>query len=289
MRWERLRKSKNVQDNRGRRAAAGGFKISGIVVVIAIVFGLITGQNPLALLQVLGGGGSPAPSPTDSAPSQTGTPDEASEFIRAVLGSTEDVWGQLFASAGQQYQPPQLVLFTQAVRSACGLNSAAVGPFYCPGDRKVYMDLGFFQQLARMGGQGDFAQAYVVGHEVGHHIQNITGIEPRVRRLQSGSRGQPAANQLSVLMELQADCLAGVWAHHADRKWQVLEPGDVEEGLRAAAAIGDDRLQSSSGGQVRPESFTHGTSQQRVQWLKKGLSSGDFDGCDTFGAAGVRL
>ncbi len=287
MRWKDLRRSKNVEDTRGTRSSrAGGMKLSGGMIIIAIIVSLVTGQNPLSLLQLLGGTGSSSQQVPQAR--NPAADDESAQFVSAVLGSTEDVWNQVFRNSGQQYQAPQLRIFEDAVASACGYNSAAVGPFYCPGDRKVYLDLSFFRQLARMGAPGDFAQAYVIGHEVGHHIQNITGIEPRVRRLQrSASKSQ--ANQLSVLMELQADCLAGVWAYHANRAHQVLEPGDVQEGLRAAATIGDDALQSSSGQSVRPESFTHGSSAQRVEWLKLGLSGGNADSCDTFAKAGIRL
>ncbi|MDJ0656959.1 MAG: neutral zinc metallopeptidase [Xanthomonadales bacterium] len=287
MRWRKGRRSTNIEDRRGRRVA-GGAKISGGVIIIALILSFITGQNPLTLLQQMGGVGQVSQAPSGSPVQRSAADQEKADFVAAVLGYTEDVWGELFASAGQQYKEPGLVLFDQAVESACGLNSAAVGPFYCPGDHKVYLELGFFQQLARMGAPGEFAQAYVIGHEVGHHIQNITGIEPRVRQLRR-SAGTTQGNQLSVLMELQADCLAGVWAHHANRRDRILEPGDVEEGLQAAASIGDDRLMAGSGKVVRPESFTHGSSAQRVEWLKRGLRTGDFDACDTFGEAGVRL
>ncbi|MFK7954972.1 MAG: neutral zinc metallopeptidase [Lysobacterales bacterium] len=289
MRWKDLRRSKNVEDTRGTRGTrAGGMKLSGGMIIIAIIVSLVTGQNPLSLLQMLGGAGGNGSTVQTPQASNPAADDEASQFVSAVLGSTEDVWSRVFRSSGQQYQAPRLRIFENAVASACGYNSAAVGPFYCPGDRKVYLDLSFFRQLAQMGAPGDFAQAYVIGHEVGHHIQNITGIEPRVRRLQqSGNKSQ--ANQLSVLMELQADCLAGVWAYHANQANRVLEPGDVQEGIRAAATIGDDALQSSSGKSVRPESFTHGSSAQRVEWLKLGLSGGNVDSCDTFAKAGVRL
>lgn len=287
MRWKDLRRSRNVEDTRGTRsAAAGGVKLSGAMIVIAVIISLITGQNPLSLLQMLGGAAGPSQPPPAVTPAAD---DEAAQFVSAVLGSTEDVWNKVFASSGQQYAAPRLQIFENGVSSACGYTSAAVGPFYCPGDRKVYLDLGFFRQLAAMGAPGDFAQAYVIGHEVGHHIQNITGIEPRVRQLQQGRRNKQQSNQLSVLMELQADCLAGVWAYHANQASRVLEPGDIQEGLRAAATIGDDALQSSSGQSVRPESFTHGSSAQRVEWLKLGLSQGNADSCDTFAKAGVRL
>ncbi len=290
MRWRGARRSTNIEDRRGRRAA-GGLKLGGGAIVLVVVVSLLTGQNPLSLLQMIGGAGqvSRVPEPAGQPAPRSAAEQEKAEFVAVILGSTEDVWGSLFAQSGQQYQVPDLVLFDQPVRSACGLNSPATGPFYCPGDYKVYLDLGFFRQLERLGAPGDFAQAYVIGHEVGHHVQNITGIEPRGRDLQRRSPDRAVANQLSVLMELQADCLAGVWAHHANRQRRWMEPGDLDEGLTAARSIGDDRLQQRSGGTVRPESFTHGTSAQRAEWLSRGLDSGDFNRCDAFAAAGVTL
>jgi predicted metalloprotease len=213
--------------------------------------------------------------------------DEASRFVRAVLADTEDVWGDQFTRAGRQYVEPTLVLFTEAVQSACGMNSAAVGPFYCPADQKVYIDLSFYRDLAaRFGAPGDFAQAYVIAHEVGHHVQNLLGVSDRVYQLRRRS-SEEEANALSVRQELQADCLAGVWAHHAHEQRQLLEEGDVEEGLTAAAAIGDDRLQRQAGRYVTPESFTHGTSAQRVEWFRRGMQSGSVQECDTFGSVNV--
>jgi len=206
--------------------------------------------------------------------------------LSSVLAMTEDVWDEIFLSNGSRYQPPTMVLFTDAVQSACGYSTSATGPFYCPPDQKLYLDTGFFDQLEAMGGAGDFAEAYVIGHEVGHHIQTLTGTSSWVRELQANARSEAQTNQLQVLMELQADCYAGVWANHANRRERVLEPGDVEEGLAAAAAIGDDRLQRRAGRSVSPESFTHGTSAQRRQWLDTGLRTGDVDACDTFGQAG---
>jgi predicted metalloprotease len=206
------------------------------------------------------------------------------DFVTVVLGSTEDTWGEIFAASGQTYREPGLVLFTDMVQSACGTNSAATGPFYCPPDQKVYIDLGFFRELERIGGAGDFAQAYVLGHEVGHHVQNLVGTTGAVRQAQARSGDRGEANRLSVLLELQADCYAGVWAHQINRRGGavVLEPGDVEEGLRAAAAIGDDRLMRSAGRAANPESFTHGTSEQRASWLRRGLQTGSVEACDTF-------
>jgi predicted metalloprotease len=211
--------------------------------------------------------------------------DKLKDFVSAVLGSTEDTWGELFKQSGRQYVDPKLVLFRGAVQSACGFAQAAVGPFYCPGDQKVYIDLGFYEELRnRFHAPGDFAEAYVIAHEVGHHVQNLLGISDKVAQAQQrGSREQ--ANALSVRVELQADCLAGVWANHADASRHILERGDLESGLNAASAIGDDRLQMQSRGYVSPESFTHGSSQQRVRWFKRGLETGSVKECDTFKTA----
>ncbi len=265
------------------RLPGGGKAGGGIgVIIVVIVVVMLLGGDPLSFLQ---GGGGAQPGAAPPATGTTGAPsDEAGEFVSTMLGSTEDVWGPIFAQGGARYQAPTLVLYDDMVRSACGMNSAATGPFYCPLDAKVYIDLGFFRDLARMGGAGDFAQAYVIGHEIGHHVQNITGISDQVRAAQRGA-GKAQANALSVLQELQADCYAGVWAHHADRQKPgdpLLEAGDVEEGLAAARAIGDDRLQRQAGRAVHPESFTHGTSEQRVRWLRTGLETGSVEACDTF-------
>ena len=287
MRWRDLRRSSNVRDYRGRRAGIGiplsigrgGRRIGGglgVIVLLVVVF-LIGGPEALNFLL---GGGTPAPS-GQQASRPLAASDEEGQFVAAILGSTEDVWGSLFADSGERYAPPELTLFSGAVQSACGYASAAVGPFYCPADRLVYLDTAFFDDLARMGGAGDFAQAYVIGHEIGHHVQNLLGTATEVRSAQQGSN-ETAANRLQVAMELQADCYAGVWAHHANRTQQVLEPGDVQEGLAAAAAIGDDRLQRSAGRSVTPDSFTHGSSEQRQRWLQTGLQSGDPAACDTF-------
>jgi predicted metalloprotease len=235
---------------------------------------LLLGGDPSQLLNTVGETPALGPGP---APGN----DEEAEFIRVVLGYTEDTWSQLFAQLGGRYQPPTLVLFNDMVQSACGYSRAATGPFYCPADRKVYIDLSFFRELSRLGGPGDFARAYVIGHEIGHHVQNLAGTSTRVRQLQ-GRASRSEANALSVMLELQADCYAGVWAHHTEKRLRVLEPGDIEEGLNAAAAIGDDRLQRASGRGVQPESFTHGSSAQRVEWLRTGLSTGNLEACDTF-------
>ncbi len=255
---------------------AGTVGAGGIgTLLIVLVVSYLTGTNPLTLLQVVE---DTAPQTTQSVPTGAPSGDPQAEFVSVVLADLEDTWGRIFQSSGQRYQAPVLVLFTDAVQSACGSASSASGPFYCPGDQKVYLDLSFFRELdQRFSAPGDFAQAYVVAHEVGHHVQNLLGINDQVGR----ARGSAAANGLSVRLELQADCFAGVWGFHAQRK-NLLDSGDVDEGLAAAAAIGDDRL---TRGRVSPDSFTHGTSAQRARWLRQGLSTGDVNQCDTFRAA----
>jgi len=271
------RQSDNVEDRRGMRAGLGGgvgrisgLGLGGVLVLLALGW-LLTG-DPMGLL---GGGGVPVDS---SAPSSSGPPtDPGGVFASQVLADTEDTWTELFKQSGQRYQPPKLVLFSGAVDSACGTNSSAVGPFYCPGDQRVYIDLTFYHELdQRFGAPGDFAQAYVLAHEVGHHVQNLTGVFENARR--SASRAD--ANALSVAQELQADCYAGVWGFYAAKRG-VLQSGDAEEGLRAAAAIGDDRIQRRTQGQVTPETWTHGSSEQRVRWLRTGMESGKPSACDT--------
>jgi hypothetical protein len=257
----------------GRGGRLGGGIGALVIVVLVLVFG-----GPEAVMQLLGGGAG-APSGDEGRPLTAD--DQESEFVARVLGSTEDVWGSVFAQAGQRYQAPELTLFGGSVQSACGFASAASGPFYCPGDRRVYLDTSFFTDLARMGGPGDFAAAYVIGHEIGHHVQTLLGTSDQVRAAQSRGN-QVEANRIQVAMELQADCFAGVWAHHANQTARVLEPGDVEEGLAAAQAIGDDRLQRDAGRSVTPDSFTHGSSADRQRWLGVGLRSGDPSACDTF-------
>ena len=273
MRWQGRSGSGNIEDRRGMGMALPvGGGIGGLVLLL--LFSALTGTNPTDLINS-------QPSSGEVGTAGLRSEDPQSQFISVVLGSTEQVWSALFREQGATYQAPVLVLFEQATQSACGVGQSAMGPFYCPGDRKVYLDLSFFRDLdQRFGAPGDFAQAYVVAHEVGHHIQTLTGLSDRVAsaRQQSGRSG---ANALSVRQELQADCYAGVWGHHAARD-NLLEPGDAEEGLRAAAAIGDDRLQQQSEGRVAPESFTHGSSDQRMAWLKRGLESGRIEACDTF-------
>jgi predicted metalloprotease len=281
MRIEGQRQSTNIEDRRGMRMGGpvgiGGGGIGTIIIILLISY--FTGMNPLSLLNMSGGMSGPAPA--EDVPTGTGGDDPQSRFISVVLADMEDTWTQLFQQGGERYQPPVLVLFNDMVQSACGSASSATGPFYCPGDRKVYLDLSFFRELEQnFGAPGDFAQAYVVAHEVGHHVQNELGINAQVSRLQQQA-SQAEANALSVRLELQADCYAGVWGHYAARQ-NMLDPDDVDEGLRAAAAIGDDRLQRQSQGRVVPESFTHGSSEQRAEWLRRGLTSGKVEDCDTF-------
>jgi predicted metalloprotease len=280
MRWGTGRRSQNIEDRRGMGAplAVGG----GLGTVALLILALVFGFDPSVVLQ----GGAPPPDATGERDIPATSPgmDPLRDFVAVVLGDTEDVWREVFRRMNREYRDPTLVLFAGSVQSACGMAGSAVGPFYCPADRKLYLDLSFFRTLRdRFGAPGDFAQAYVIAHEVGHHVQTLLGISERV---QSARRrlGEAEANALSVRQELQADCLAGVWAHHAQEARQILEEGDVEEALDAAAAIGDDRLQRRGQGQVVPESFTHGTSAQRVRWFQRGLTDGDVGRCDTFQA-----
>ena len=290
MRLEDQRASQNVEDRRGMRAAGGrmggGLGLGTIVIVLLISW--VTGTNPLTLFQLAGGlSGGGASAPVEQGRTGAPTDDPQAIFAARVLGSTEDAWSRVFEAAGERYQPPTLVLFDEAVQSACGTNSSAVGPVYCPADQKLYIDLTFFRQLdEQFGAPGDFAQAYVVAHEVGHHIQTLTGISEKVNAARQRA-SEVEGNRLSVLQELQADCFAGVWANHASDR-NLLQEGDVEEGLRAAAAIGDDVLQKRGQGRVSPESWTHGSSEQRVTWLRRGMSEGTVDACDTFGQASRR-
>jgi predicted metalloprotease len=280
MRWQQGRQSRNVDDRRGQRLS-GGMKMGGGAGLILLVVTLLMGGDPRQILQLLGSQSSTAPTSPGAAPE-----DETGRFLSAVMAMTEDVWTEIFAAEGAAYDAPTLVLFSGSVQSACGMGTAATGPFYCPPDQNLYLDTSFFEELARMGGPGDFAGAYVIGHEVGHHVQNLLGTADEVRRRQEQGGSGADANRLQVAMELQADCFAGVWAYHANRRESVLEPGDVNEGLSAAAAIGDDRLQQEAGRPVRPDAFTHGSSEQRRRWLETGLQSGDVEACDTFGAIG---
>ncbi|MGE0115587.1 MAG: neutral zinc metallopeptidase [Steroidobacteraceae bacterium] len=285
MRWRGERESSNVEDRRGMRVSRG----AGIGGVGGIVLGLLAlyfTKDPTLLLQSLTGGGETTEQ--SSGPYQESAAEaENSSLTRVVLASTEDVWGEIFTQAGQQYAKPTLVLFSGSDTSACGAAQAAMGPFYCPGDQKVYIDLSFYDELKqRFGAPGEFAQAYVVAHEVGHHVQNLLGISDKVQQAQR-RLSETEGNAMSVRLELQADCYAGVWAFHADQTRHLLEAGDVEAALTAANAIGDDRLQKQATGQVVPDSFTHGSSEQRMRWFKRGIDSGDVQQCDTFKARSI--
>ena len=296
MRWRGNRQSNNIEDRRGSgaRSMGGGgllrllpmvyrllgFKGTAIAVVGLIGYGLISGD----LSQILGGMSPQGASAVNSSKpiEQTAEEKQLVEFVKVVLADTEDTWDALFKAKGQTYKQPRLVLFRQSVKTACGTGLAQMGPFYCPADHKVYLDLSFYDELAkRHDAPGDFAQAYVIAHEIGHHVQTITGISQKVRQAKKGL-SEVKTNQLSVKQELQADCYAGIWAHHANRSRQILESGDIEEGLTAASAIGDDRLQIQARGYVTPDSFTHGSSKQRVQWFKTGLEKGTLEDCNTF-------
>jgi uncharacterized protein len=280
MRWQGGRQSENVEDRRGSpglpRMAGGGI---GMLLLVIIVIAL--GGDPRPLLQNMARQPQVA-APEPAGPRDAQQDDESKQFVAVVLGDTEDVWSELFQQVGREYEVPKLVLFTGRVQSACGFATAASGPFYCPADQKVYIDLAFFDELrSRFKAPGDFAQAYVIAHEIGHHVQNQLGLMEQVHRAK-GRVPEAEYNQLSVRLELQADYFAGVWAHHAQRSRQWLEPGDLEEALRAATAIGDDRLQKQAQGYVVPDSFTHGTSEQRVRWFRRGFESGDLRRGDTF-------
>jgi len=283
MLWENGRRSENVEDRRG--IGVGGIAGGGLGVVVIALIAMFFGVDPRVILQETGQG--QAPSGQQQAVPVDPAQDKLKDFVSVVLADTEDTWGEIFQRGGATYERPKLVLFTGAVRSACGLAQSAVGPFYCPGDHKVYIDLDFYKMLEqRFGAPGEFAKAYVVAHEIGHHVQNLLGISGKVHAAMERS-SRERANQLSVRQELQADCYAGIWANHANRSRHILEAGDVESGLNAAAAIGDDRLQKQAQGYVAPESFTHGSSAQRVQWFRRGLESGELSACDTFKAGRV--
>ena len=274
MRWQGRSGSGNIEDRRGRGMALPvGGGIGGLVLLL--LFSALTGTNPIDMINTS------EPESGSAGTSGVSDDDPRAQFVSVVLKDTEDTWNEIFQQRNADYEEPVLVLFTDATQSACGVGQSAMGPFYCPADRRVYLDLSFFHDLeTRFGAPGDFAQAYVVAHEVGHHIQTITGVSERVHSARQ-SMSERQANQLSVRQELQADCYAGVWGHYAARR-NLLDPGDAEEGLRAAAAIGDDRLQRQTQGRVVPESFTHGSSEQRVEWLRRGLENGRLEACNTF-------
>jgi predicted metalloprotease len=284
MRWEQGRRSENIEDRRDMPVRRGGLVGGGIgTILVVLVISYFLGVDPTLLLQgvAVDSGGS---GPSERAPAPVPGQDPQVDFVSTVLADTEDTWSALFSQAGSRYEVPKLVLFTGAVQSACGFAQSAMGPFYCSGDRKVYIDLDFYRDLRdRFQAPGDFAQAYVIAHEIGHHVQNLMGTSGQVQQMREQA-SETEANALSVKLELQADCYAGIWAHHADRSRRILEQGDVEEALGAASAIGDDRLQRQSRGYVTPDSFTHGSSQQRVRWFRTGLDSGDLLSCETFSA-----
>jgi predicted metalloprotease len=290
VRWGNMRGSGNVEDRESAGPAGGiggGLKLGGVGLIAVLAISWFLGLNPLDVLVSLQGGGSPS-APTQSAPppstSAPGTRDETKEFIARVLGDTEDTWSAIFKQMGREYRPPKLVLFRGAVDSACGLASSAAGPFYCSSDDHVYLDRSFFEDLSkRFGAPGEFARAYVIAHEVGHHVQKQLGITEKVAQ-QRGRTSEARSNALSVLVELQADCFSGIWGHYAKQR-NLLDSGDVEAGLAAAAAIGDDRIQQQTRGRISPESFTHGSSAQRVRWFRAGLDSGDVNQCNTFETA----
>lgn len=302
MRWRGNRASNNVDDRRGMRATGGAGGGGGLIRLLPTVFRFLGFKGTIvAVLGLLGytyftggdlssllGSSSAPTAQTKSGPiKQSAEEKEQVEFVSVVLADTEDTWKLLFKQKGKEYEEPKLVLFRDAVNSACGMGKAAMGPFYCPADHQVYIDLSFYHDLKkRHKAPGDFAQAYVIAHEVGHHVQTLLGISQKVRKAKQGL-SKKDANKLSVKQELQADCFSGVWAHHAERTRDLLETGDIEEGLTAASAIGDDRLQKQGQGYVTPESFTHGSSEQRVRWFKVGFNKGTIGACDTFKAASL--
>ncbi|MEP6942982.1 MAG: neutral zinc metallopeptidase [Betaproteobacteria bacterium] len=290
MRWGDFRRSDNVEESTGGGGGFGGMRLGGGAIIVVIIVSLLLGKNPMDILALLGGGDGGAPTQTQPVPASPAGPagpatvrDKQTDFVARVLGDTEDVWGAQFQKMGSRYQPPKLDLFRGQVASACGFASAASGPFYCPGDRRVYLDLAFFDELSqRFGAPGDFARAYVIAHEIGHHVQNQLGLMDQVEQ-KSANASPQTRNALSVRQELQADCFAGVWGHSAQARG-ALDAKDLESGIAAATAVGDDRVQKATRGYVVPEAFTHGSSAQRVKWFKVGLESGDIRQCNTFAA-----
>jgi predicted metalloprotease len=302
MRWEDFRRSDNIEDDRGGGgyAGGGGFRFpgrgGGLGIGTVIVLGLVgwaLGIDPSVLIggaELINGGGSSYQEPYDR-PARTETPtDRTGQFVAAVVGNTEDVWGKIFQEGGQQYRPPRLRLYSGAVQGGCGFAQAAMGPFYCPRDRRIYLDTSFFREIRDRfhgcaGKACEFAQAYVIAHEVGHHVQNLLGILPKASEAQQRAVSKAAANSIQVRIELQADCLAGIWANRSNQRWKTIEPGDVEAALQTASAIGDDRLQKQAQGYVVPDAFTHGSSAQRQRWFTVGLKEGKVSACNTFAAA----
>ncbi|WP_282807683.1 KPN_02809 family neutral zinc metallopeptidase [Hafnia alvei] len=291
MRWQGRRESDNVEDRRGDSTGSsgglggGGFRVprgkGGLILLVVV---LVAGYYGVDLTPLLNGEAPVGQTQTQSQQVNSPEDNQMAKFTSVILASTEDTWSQLFQKMGKQYQDPKLVLYRGATRTGCGTGQSVMGPFYCPADKTVYIDLSFYQEMKdKLGADGDFAQGYVVAHEVGHHVQNLLGIEPKIRQMQQGA-SKAEQNRLSVKMELQADCFAGVWGHYMQNQ-QVLEQGDLEEALNAAQAIGDDRLQQQSQGRVIPDSFTHGTSEQRYTWFKRGFDSGNLNSCNTFASA----
>ena len=286
MRLDDQQESSNVEDRRGSGGgfSMGGGKGIGIGTIALALVAMYFGVDPALVMNIGQGMSQNAPAESQPIPKD----DPAANFVAKVLGSTEDTWGKIFQASGHEYPAPKLVLFSGQTPTACGSGQAAMGPFYCPGDNKVYIDLQFYQEMkTKFNAPGDFAQAYVIAHEVGHHIQNLMGTSDKVQQARQSARSEAQANQYSVRLELQADCYAGVWAHHADGANRILEAGDVEEAMTAAAAIGDDALQKQAQGYAVPDSFTHGTSQQRMHWFNQGLKLGDVNKCDTFSVASI--
>ncbi len=294
MDWKGGRRSDNIEDRRDFSAAGAGAGLGLLLRLLPFLLQTKFGRG-LLLVGVLGYFGLRflgidllnLAAPTAVAPSQqqfSAQDQELVDFVSVVLANTEDTWTMLFQQMGRQYKKPKLVLFRNGVSSACGFAQSAMGPFYCPGDNKLYIDLSFYRDMkTKLGAPGDFAQAYVIAHEVGHHVQNLLGVAAKVNQLQQG-KDKAAVNRLSVLQELQADCFAGIWGHYADKNFRMIEDGDLEEALNAASAIGDDKLQQQAGGRIRPEAFTHGTSKQRMEWFKRGMDTGDVQACNTFNA-----
>ncbi len=307
MRWEDFRRSENVEDDRdggGGFGGGGGFPIGGGLgigtVIVLGILGWALGIDPSLLIggaEVLTGGGSqaryeqPYREPRGREPAQRGAPsDQAGDFVAAVLGNTEDVWGDVFRESGQRYRPPKLRLYAGSIQGGCGMAQAAMGPFYCPNDQRIYLDTAFFREIEQRfrgcnGKACQFSQAYVIAHEVGHHVQNLLGILPKAQQAQQSAGGRAQANQIQVRVELQADCFGGIWANRSDARWKSVEPGDVEAALQTAAAIGDDTLQKRAQGRVVPDSFTHGSAAQRQRWFTAGLKAGSVSACNTFQAA----
>ena len=283
MRWRDRRQSDNIEDRRGQRisTSSGRRSLGGGALIIMLLVSVFFGENVSQIVGLFLGNNQQATTDTQYSAPIPGKDDEAAQFVSVILAETEDTWSRVFAGLDIAYQPPKLVLYTGQVQSACGIGSAQSGPFYCPGDYQIYLDLSFLQDLRRMGAPGDFAFAYVIAHEVGHHVQNLVGVAQDVRSQQANA-SQAQANLLSVKMELQADCLAGIWINHTQKRSAILEDGDIEEGLAAAAAVGDDRILSQAGRAINREAFTHGSSAERVQWFKQGASTGELSACNSF-------